>query len=152
MLHLLYILWFFQRNSYSVSLTTSLQIYKYGKEEVSQFEENIIQDLWEPFEKAHKSATKRPSSTVSGRLSFLFRQVQSEIWCDFSHLGFAWWFPGWCQCAPCASKHQLLPFKCHLLNKYVWSVHSFWHRTSLRNMAVIQPLPAPPLTEHSPAF
>lgn len=55
------------------------QIYKYWKEEVSKFGENIIQDLCKPFEKAHKSATKRAKSTVRGKLSFSFKQVQSKI-------------------------------------------------------------------------
>lgn len=63
------------------------QPYKYWKEEVFKFEENIVQNLLGPFEKYHKLATKKPNGTVMGKFSFPFGQVQNKIQCDLFHLG-----------------------------------------------------------------
>eukprot|EP00069_Balaena_mysticetus_P019410 bmy_12156T0 len=57
---------------------------KYRKGEVFKFGENTIQDLCEPFEKAHTSATKRPKSTVDRRFSFSFKQYFTLRWSESS--------------------------------------------------------------------
>lgn len=105
--------------------------HKYWKEEIFKFGENIIQNLWEPFEKSPRVNNQRTQQHCGQEVFLPFQTgakwnlmwfISFRIW----HLTTTWSVAGWCQCTPHVSKHQLLlSLKIHLRNKYLCSVYYF---------------------------